>query len=184
MGWIAGAAGVAFAGALVLLATFFATKDQRFDRVAEWLFVAFAALAIPTMLAVAERLTSQGLTVGVVTAVGIGGVGVLGLGELGSSLRLIDFRRIAPVMTIGFLGFLAWIGAVSILMITGGGLPETLGWFGLGTIAVGMSIVLWIVRVPGVMSGEREPPMGHMAIFFVPMAGIVAWMVWLGLNLA
>lgn len=60
MGWIAGAAGVAFAGALVLLAMFFATKDQRLDRVAEWLFVAFAALAIPTMLAVGERLTSEG----------------------------------------------------------------------------------------------------------------------------
>ncbi len=50
MGWTAAAAGVAFGGALALLATFFATKNERFDRVAEWLFVVFAVLAIPSML--------------------------------------------------------------------------------------------------------------------------------------
>ena len=184
MGWIAGAAGLAFGGALTLLATFFATKNERFDRVAEWLFVAFAALAIPVIVAVAGRLTSEGPTVGIVSGVGIVGVAIVGLGELGSSLKLVDFRRIAPAMTIGFLAFLAWIGAVSILTITGGGLPASLGWFGLGTIAIGITIVLWIVRVPGVITGEREPKPGQMTVFFVPMAGIVAWMIWLGLNLA
>ena len=42
MGLIAAAAGVAFGLALIFLATFLATKDDRFDRVAEWSFVAFA----------------------------------------------------------------------------------------------------------------------------------------------
>jgi hypothetical protein len=183
MGLISGAAGVAFGAALILLATFFATKNERFDRVAEWLFVAFAALAIPTMVAVAGRLSSEGPAVGVVSAVGIIGVALLGLGELGSSLKLVDFRRIAGAMTIGFLAFLAWIGAVSILAITGGGLPAELGWFGIGTVAVGIAIVLWIVREPGVITGEREPGRTQMTVLFVPMAGIVAWMAWLGTNL-
>lgn len=183
MGWMAGAAGLAFGAALVLLASFFATKNERFDRAAEWLFVAFAVLAIPIMVTTAGRLSSEGLTVGVITVVGIVGVAVLGLGELGTTLKLLDFRRIAPAMTIGFLAFLAWIGAVSILTITGGGLPAELGWFGLGTIAVGIAIVLWIIRVPGVMTGAREPDARQMTVFFVPMAGIVAWMVWLGVNL-
>ena len=183
MGLIAVLAGIAFGLALTLLTAFFATKDARFDRVAEWSFVAFAALAIPTIVTVAGRLPNGGPAAQVGTVVGVASVAVIGLGELGSTLRLIDFRRVAPLITVAFLGFLAWIGLTSALVISGGGLPANLGWLGLGTIVLGMTIVGWIVREPGVLRGDREPGRGQMAAFFVPMIGIVAWMAWLGLSL-
>lgn len=183
MGWLAIAAGIAFGAALLLLVTFFVTRDERYDRIAEWSFVAFALLAIPTMLTVAGRLPEGGLIVGTVTVVGIAGVAVLGLGELASTLRIVDFRRMAPLITLGFMAYLVWIGAVSVVVLARGGLPINLGWLGIVTIAVGAVIVGSIVTVPGVVGGQTEPPRGRMTAFFLPMAGIVAWMIWLGMSL-
>ncbi len=168
---------------MVFLATFFATKNQRFDRVAEWSFVAFALLAIPTIVTIGGRVPNGGPALPVATVVGIVGVTAVGLGELGSTLKLVDFRRIAPLVTLGFLAFLAWIGIASVLVVSGGGLPVNLGWLGIGSIVLGVAIVAWIVREPGVMTGQREPGRTEMVAFFVPMVGVVAWMVWLGLSL-
>ena len=67
--------------------------------------------------------------------------------------------------------------------IVSGGLPSELGWFGLATIALGVVIVGWILRTPGVLRGDAEPRPEQMRIFFVPMIGMVAWMAWLGLSL-
>lgn len=183
MGWMAALAVVAFGAALGLLMTFFVTHDERFDRVAEWSFVLFAALTIPTMAAVASRISDAGLAVAIVTAVGISGVAVLGLGELGSALHAVDFRRIAPLATLGFIGFLVWIGGISVLVVVQGGLPVGLGWLGLVTILLGVTTLLWIAATPGVLAGDREPQRAQMGAFLVPMVGIVAWMVWLGLSL-
>jgi hypothetical protein len=183
---IATGAGIAFGLALVLLATFFRTQDSRFDRVAEWCFVVFAALGIPVILAVGDRLGGAGGAVMTgATAGGALGAGVLGLAELGSSLRLVDFRRIAAITTLGFVAFLVWIGAVSIATIAAQApvLPVALGWLGIASIGAGLVIIGWIMRTPGVVTGDAEPPALAMAAFFVPMAGIVAWMVGLGLSL-
>ncbi len=183
MGWIAGATGVLFALALVLLAAFFATKNERFDRLAEWCFVAFGVLAIPTIVTTAGRLPNGGLLMQAATVAGLAGAVAVGLGELGSSLKIVDFRRIAPIVTLGFFAFLAWIGVTSVVIVTGGVLPLNLGWLGIATIAAGGLIVGWMASRPGVLSGRAEPPMAAMVAFFVPMAGIVAWMIWLGSSL-
>ena len=183
MGLIAAAAGVAFGLALIFLATFFVTRNDRFDRVAEWSFVAFSLLAIPTIVTVAGRLPNGGLAAQVATVVGVASAAVIGVGELGSTLKLIDFRRVAPLLTLAFMGFLAWIGLTSVLIITGCGFPAGLGWLGIVTIVLGIAIVGWIIREPGVVSGDREPSRAQMTAFFIPMIGIVGWMVWLGLSL-
>ena len=184
MGWLAAGAGIFFGLALVLLMAFFVTKDERLDRVAEWCFVAFALLAVPTILKVAGLLSDGGLIVQAATALGVIGVAAIGLGELGSTLRLVDFRRIATAVTLGFLGFLSWIGLVSVAMVSGtGGLPLVLGWLGIVSIVVGLAIVFWILRRPGVMGGDALPGSGEMASFIMPMSGIVVWMIWLGLSL-
>ena len=183
MGWIAAAAGVAFGVALVMLMLFFRTKDARYDRVAEWSFVLFAVLAVPTIATVAGRLSGDGIVVPLVTAAGIIGVVLMGLGELGSTLKIVDFRRIAGVVTIGFLAFLLWIGAASILIVTGSGLAAGLGWLGLAAIVLGIAVVAWVSMTPGVISGQREPGNRQMSAFIVPMVGIVAWLLWLGLSL-
>ncbi len=83
MGWVAAAAGLAFGLALALLAAFFVSKDERFDRGAEWSFVVFAALAIPTIVAVAGHLAGSELVVAGSTAVGVAGVAVVGLESSG-----------------------------------------------------------------------------------------------------
>lgn len=180
MGWMSIAAGIAFGLALVLLATFFVTKDARFDRLAEWSFVVFAVLAIPTIWAAGGRLAEGGLVSWAAALIGIASVALIGLGELGSTLGVIDFRRIAPLVSVAFFGFLVWIGIASLLAITAGGLPAQLGWLGIVTIVLGILIVGWILRTPGVMRGERDPKPTQMVAFFVPMIGIVAWMIWLG----
>lgn len=183
MGWLAIGAGVAFGLALGFLSMFFMTKNQRYDRIAEWAFVVFAILAVPTILAVGDRLSDGGLAAQAATVIGVVGVVVVGVGELGSTLKLIDFRRIAPVMSAGFFAFIGWIGLASVLALTSGELPVELGWFGLAVLVLGVVIVGWMIRTPGVMSGEREPERNQLLAFFVPMIGIVAWMAWLGLSL-
>ena len=53
-----------FAAAAVLLSLFFVTSDERFDRVAEWAFVAFAVFAIALCALVQDRLgPSSGVTI-------------------------------------------------------------------------------------------------------------------------
>ncbi|NJD29515.1 MAG: hypothetical protein FIA92_14630 [Chloroflexi bacterium] len=182
MPWIAVGAGVLFGLALLCLVAFFVTKDARFDRIAEWAFVGFAVLAVPTIVAANGQLAGGALEALVMWA-GILGVGFIGLGELAITLRLIEFRRVAAVITMGFLAFLAWIGAVSVLAIANGALPVELGWLGIVSIALGILIVAWLASQPGVLTAEREPSRIQMGAFLVPMAGIVVWLVWLGFSL-
>ncbi len=102
--------GIALGSAIVLLATFFVTRVERYDRLAEWAFVLFAVCAIPTILAVGQLLPVDDPVRVLVTAVGVVGVATVGLGELVVTLHLVDFRRLAPVVTVGFVAFLGWIG--------------------------------------------------------------------------
>ena len=183
MGLAAGAAGVLFGIAIGALATFFATRNDRFDRVAEWAFVAFAVAAIVTMLAVPPLLPEGGVLASAVTAVGVVGAAVIGIGELGVALRLIDFRRVSVIITAGFLAFLAWVGGVSVLVIGGAALPAALGWLGMAAIVVGVALVGLLLARPGVLTGQVEPDPRLMVAFFVPMAGVVAWLLWLGTTL-
>ena len=182
MVWISAGAGLSFGLALGLLTAFFVTREERYDRVAEWAFVVFAVLAVPTILAVGNHLP-PGIVTSVATALGVIGVVAIGLGEIGTALRLVDFRRIANFVALGFFGFLVWIGLVSLLVVSAGGLPSPLGWFGVVVIAAGLVITALVVRTPGVMTGEHEPPVGQMAAFLAPVLGIVAWLMWLGFSL-
>lgn len=183
MGLLVIGAGLVFGGAIVLLATFFRTKDERYDRIAEWGFVLFAVLGIPAMVVTAGRLADGGTVVGWATVLGGAGVLGLGMGELGSSLGRVDFRKIAPLMTAGFLLFLVWIGVMSWVILAVGALPAGLGWLGLGSITLGIVIVMWIMRDPAVRRAERGPGANGLMLFFVPLVGLVAWMIWLGLVL-
>lgn len=183
MSWIAIVAGISFGLALALLAAFFVTSDQRYDRVAEWCFGLFAVAMVPTMLTVADLLATLGLAGTALTIIGVLSVAIIGIGEVGSSLGLIDFRRVAMVITAAFVGFLAWIGGVSVVNLDSGALPAGLGWLGVTAIVAGAVIIGLILRDPAVARGEREPGKGLLAAFFVPLSGVVAWIVWLGLSL-
>jgi hypothetical protein len=183
MAWIPAAAGVALAAAIGLLGAFFATKNELYDRVAELAFVVFGVTGIGTALMVAGQFPDAGIGIAILTAVGIVGAGAVGLGELGTMLRLVDFRRISMPVTIGFLAFLIWVGVVAVLAIGDDRFPTAFGWLGIGSIAVGVATMLWIVRKPGVVSGDADPGVA-MWLFFAPLAGIVAWLAWLGFVIA
>jgi len=102
-----------FAVAAALLAAFYATDDPRFDRWAEWAFVAFAGLAVALAIIVQERL---GVVSGLglfVTALGIVGVTVVGLMELLSALGRLDFDRYGWLAALGFAGWLVWIAGAA-----------------------------------------------------------------------
>ena len=183
MNLLAAGAALAFGAGLVLLATFFATRNARFDRLAEWAFVGFAILSIPTLPAVADRLPAGSVVTPVVTAIGLAGAVGLGLAELLVTVGAVDFRRIGPAATLAFCAYLTWIGAVSVVAILGGRLPAALGWLGLASIVVAAVLVAAIVRTPGVLRGEREPSRTLSMAFGLPMLGIVAWMLWLAGSL-
>lgn len=183
MGAVTALAGLAFGAALGLLGTFFATRDARFDRLAEVCFVAFGILAVPAIVTVSGMFPDAPVVIAAVSVVGLAGVVVLAAAELGSLLGLLDFRRIAPFVTIAFLAFLAWIAAVSVLTLVQGGLPAGLGWLGVASIVLGLLAFASIAATPGVLRGEREPSTARMAPFLASMVGVVAWMVWLGISL-
>jgi hypothetical protein len=176
------AAGVVFGLSLVLLAAFFRTQSTRLDALATWGLVVFALLIIPVMLVVRDRLGQDGAAATALTVAGILGVAVVGLGEAATGLRLVDFRRVAIATTIGFVLFLLWVGGVSAMLVAASNpvLPVTLGWLGLGAIALGIAIMAWIFRTPGVATGDASPNPTAMTAFFVPLAGVVAWLGWLG----
>lgn len=143
----------------------------------------FALAAIPTMLSVAGLLPNGGLTTGIATVIGIAGATILGLAELGSTRHLIDFRRIAPVVTIALIGMPLWIGMISALIVAqGGGWPARLDRAGIVSIVLGIAMIVWIVGTAGVLDGPEEPGRSQMIALAVPMAGIVGWPVWLGID--
>jgi hypothetical protein len=183
MGWLAAGTGVAFGAAIALLWAFFITGTERYDRLAEWAFVLFALLGVPTALGVADRTSGAGLASTIIAGIGVAGIGVTGLGELLMTLHLVDFRRVSPAMTAAFFAILAWIGGVSVIAIVNPSLPAELGWLGLASILAGLVVIGLIVRIPGVLRGDATPPRNLMLGFLVPLLGLVTWLLWLGATL-
>lgn len=181
---IATGAGTFFGLALAMLAAFFRTQDVRYDRLAEWSFVAFALLGVPTILATAGLLPVHQVAVPVLTGLGVAGVVALGVGEAGTTLGILDFRRIAVPVTIAFVAFLVWIGGVSVLVVLDGRLGAGVGWLGIVTILSGLGTTGWMAARRGVLTGERAPSTAQVAVLLLVVVGIVGWMVWLGFSLS
>jgi hypothetical protein len=184
MDWLTAGTGLALGLAMVMLTTFFATKDARYDRVAEWSFVVFGALGVRTVVLVSGQLGIEGLPGAALAGVGILGAAVLGVGELAITLRLVDFKRLTAPLSTGFVAFLAWVGGASLVGLVGGRLPPELAWLGIVSIAATLGILATVLATPGVMSGSRDPATAQMVAFVLPLAGIVAWLAWLGVAVA
>ena len=171
-----------FAAAAVLLATFFATKNDRFDRLAEWLFVVFAGFAIALAVLVQQRLeTGSGLAI-LVTAIGIAGVSVVGLIELLSTLGRINFERYGGLAALGFAGWLAWIAGVSLIGLASGAVPVLLGWLGILVVAVALVVVGRFALDRSLVRGERSPGLAEMAPLLAVFVAVIAWLVWRGVT--
>lgn len=185
MGPIALAAGVLLGLAMLGLALFFRTGDRRFDQVAEWGFAGFGLTGALTALEVAGRIgDAGGLLAAVGSGLGVAGTILLGLAEVATALRLLDWRRVAPLTTLAFVGVLAWIGLVSVSLASGAAptIPAGVGWLGIGSIVAGFGVITWLARLPGMLTGQAAPPASAMAAFLVPAAGLVGWFAWLGAS--
>jgi len=173
----------AFALAALLLGAFFATNDRRLDRLAEWCFVVFAALAVALAVLVQQRLGPVSEVAIFVTAIGIAGVILVGLLELLSTLGRIDFQRYGISAALGFAAWLLWIAGVSALGLARGTLPVGLGWLGLAAVAASLIVVARFATDQELIRAERAPGLAEMAPLLAVFVGIVAWLVWLGLTL-
>lgn len=176
-------AAAAFVAAALLLSAFFATNDRRFDRLAEWAFVAFAGFAIVLAILVRQHLGAGSAVVTLVSAVGIAGVAVVGLLELLSTLGRIDFQRYGQSAALGFAAWLLWIAGVSALGLADGTLPAGLGWLGLATVVASLIVVGRFAADRELIRAERAPGIAQMAPMLAVFVGVVAWLVWLGLTL-
>lgn len=181
MVYVGMAAALSLAGAMVLLTLFFATRNERYDRIAEALFVAFGVLQLPVVVVVSGGTQSPLAYISV--GLGLAGAAGIAIGELLSLLGLIDFRRVAGPLTLAFLAFLAWIGLTSVEMLGSPLYPAALAWLGIASIAAGTLIVASMMLTPGVIRGDREPGRLQMLTFFAPLTGMVAWMLWLATTL-
>lgn len=186
MGPIVLAAGALLGLAIAGLALFFRTGDARFDRVAEWAFAGFGLTGAISALTLAGRIgEAGGLLAGVASGLGVTGTVLLGLAELATALRLVAWRRVAPLTTLAFVGVLLWIGLASVAIASGAApsLPVGIGWLGIGAIVAGLGVLTWLGRTPGLLTGQAAPPPTAMAGFLVPAAAMVGWFAWLGAAL-
>jgi hypothetical protein len=180
MGWIGAGAGGCFALALWLLAAFLVTARERFDRLAEWFFVAFGVLGTITVVAAAAALPSSGLGAGL-TLIGAAGCIGLGIAELGVTLRLVEFRRVEFAVTVAFVAVLAWIAGTSALALANERPPVGLGWLGLAGLATGALAVAATAR--GGPGSEGGRSVATLLVALPPLVAIAAWMGWLGASL-
>ena len=186
MAFAGAGAGILFGVSVGGIALFLRTNDERLDHIAEWAFVAFGIVSSVLILSASGHLDAIGPVATGRTVLGVAAVVAVGLGELGTAIRIVDYRRIASLVAAGFFAFLIWIGAVSLLLVASDRrtLPAGLGWLGLAAIAVGIVLAGLIVRRPGVMRGDSQPDGRLMVAYVIPAAAIVVWLTWLGLSLS
>lgn len=176
-------AGVFFGLSMALLIVFFVTKNEQADRWSERSFLVFFVLAAVVIYEIHRRYVDRSPLVWVATIAGLAGMAVSFVLELLVTARRVEFTRVAPLLTGGFVVFILWLLAASAMILAFGGLPAELGWLGVVAVVVAIGVIGWLVRDPAMMKGERSPTQVEMALSVVPFIGVIAWLVWLGLNL-
>ena len=173
-------AGLALLMATGLLIYFFATENETADKASNWFFLVFYGLMAWTVAEVHRVYVEVGGFVWVLTIVGLAALAVLFVGTLLIVLNVIDFRRVAMVTTGAFLVVMLWMLAISILIVTQGGLPDALGWLGIGVMALGLVVIGVAATDRELMTGEKTPGPGLNAVYGLILVGLTVWIVWLG----
>ncbi len=174
---IAGIALLAAAGSLLL---FFVTENETADKASNWFFLVFYGLMAWTVVEVHNLYIEVGGFVWVMTVVGLAALAVLFVGSLLLVLEMIGFEKVAMLTTVAFLVVMAWMLTVSILIVTQGALPVTLGWLGIGVMAVSLIVVGFTATDREMLLGEEMPGPALNTVYGLVLAGLTAWIVWLG----
>lgn len=173
-------AGLALLVAAGLLIYFFATENETADKASNWFFLVFYGLMAWTVVEVHGVYVDVGAFVWVLTIVGLAALTVLFVGTLLIVLNVIDFRRVAMITTGAFLIVMLWMLAISILIVTQGGLPDALGWLGIGVMALSLAVVGIGAIDRQLMMGEKTPGPGLNTVYGLILVGLTVWIVWLG----
>ena len=173
-------AGLALLVAAGLLIFFFVTENETADKASNWFFLVFYGLMAWTVVEVHSVYVDIGAAVWVLTIAGLAALAVLFVGTLLIVLDLIDFRKVAMITTGAFLIVMLWMLAVSILIVSRGGLPNPLGWLGIGIMSASLLVIGVAATDRELIMGEKTPGPGLNALYGLIFVGLTVWIVWLG----
>ncbi len=180
MGTTTAVAGIALLIASILLLTFFVRQSEVADRAANWFFLAFYGL-----MAVGAGGV-HGFYAGTTAWMWIPTIGVIGVLAVQFAATVLvlsgrtTFEKVALVSTLGFVVLMLWMLAVSILVLTQGGLPRGLGWLGVVTMSIGAIVIGAVTTDRELVTGAKMPGKALMALFVPILLGMTTWIVWLG----
>ena len=181
------AAGVTLLVSGACLVVFFGAGKDVWGRANDATIALFALLMIPSALELYERYApGSRWVVGIPTLLGIAGLLVVAVTSGMTAAAKLDWLVSAKIGGVGFAGFLAWVGAVCVLILRRGDLPQSLAWFGF--VSLGIALVVAVaaiafIRSHGSLSGEVQPPAAMWVAFGLTFLGFPAWIVWLGISL-
>jgi hypothetical protein len=87
------------------------------------------------------------------------------------------------IATSGALGTILWSGAVGWLIVAFAGLPNGLGWLGIGVVVVMVAALIPWIANRDLLLGRRAPTRVEISIAVPVLLGAPAWLIWLGLSL-
>ncbi len=128
MGIVTVVAGFTMLVAAGLLTIFFINQNETADRASNWFFLLFYALMTWAALDVHRFYVEAAGYTWVLTVVVVAALATLFILTVFVVSGRIPFERVAMVSTFGFVVLMLWMLGVSVLILTKGGLPETLGW--------------------------------------------------------
>lgn len=181
MGIVTVLAGVALFAASGLLIVFFVNQSETADRAANWFFLAFYVLMAWSAIEVHRFYADSAGYTWILTVVVVAALTTSFVSTLLVVAGRVPFTRVATPTTVGFLVLMLWMLAVSILILTKGGLTEGLGWLGVATMTLGLLVVGGLSTDREMLTGEKVPGKGVLGFFVVILVGLTTWIIWLGL---
>lgn len=169
------------------LVVFFGVGKDVWGRANDATLALFALLMIPSALELYERYApGSRWVVGIPTLLGIAGLLVIAVTSGMTAAAKLDWLVSAKIGGVGFAGFLTWVGAVCVLILRRGDLPQSLAWFGFVTLGIALVVAvaaIAFIRSHGSLSGEVQPPAAMWVAFGLTFLCFPAWIVWLGISL-
>ena len=188
-GYSAVAAGVTAVVAGILLAAFFATRNETLGHANDAASAVMAILLMPAAIAVFNRFVDTGPLIVVVTGVGLAGMAVAAVASLLTAAGRLSVSQLTAWQGGSFLVLFLWVVGTSLTILLWGRLPVGLGWLGL---AAGMLVIVATVeilrlarRMGGLAALEKldRPPLVAMITTLGAFAAFPIWCIWLGLTL-
>jgi hypothetical protein len=183
------AAGVTAVVAGILLAAFFATRNQSLGHANDAATAVMAILLMPAALAVLDRFADTGPLIVVATAVGLVGMAVAAVASVLTAAGRLSVSQLTAWQGGSFLVLFLWVVGTSVTILLWGQFPVGLGWLGLAAGVLVIVATVEILRLARRMGGLgaleklERPPLVAMITTLGAFAAFPVWCIWLGLTL-